>query len=78
MNRLPRSFYTRPAPVVARALLGQRLVRVLNPSPSIASRTACFASNPPGKEGQRLSGRIIVIRIPCFAHYAEEIANGPY
>ena len=54
MNRLPRSFYARPTPVVARALLGRRLVRILKHS-------AAPGAHLPPPLGQRLSGRIVEV-----------------
>ena len=46
MTRLPRGFYARPTLVVARALLGQRLVRVLDVD---------------GARGRRLAGQIVEV-----------------
>jgi DNA-3-methyladenine glycosylase len=62
-SRLPRSFFSRPTPVVARDLLGRRLVRVLNLGPQMQLTPRGVASGPLAAEHtpRRLSGHIVEV-----------------
>ena len=69
MTRLPRSFYARPTLAVARALLGQSLVRVLDAD---------------GARGQRLAGQIVEVEAytgaddaASHAHRGRTARNAP-
>ncbi len=69
MTRLSRDFYARPTPVVARALLGRRLVRLLDVD---------------GAQRRRLSGRIVEVEAytgaddaASHAHRGRTARNAP-